>query len=213
MATKVVRSKSRAIQAMHARPRCQAHSKRTGLPCGNPALVGLTVCRLHGGATKLSQTKSFITKARRGQVRGVRLGGSLDVSPTEAMLAMVQEAAANVAAIRTVISMYNIEVDKDGGIALPEYYGSKYHVDSQVHILVSLYNHERDRLVRYSERAIAAGIEERKVRIAEAQSSRLAQALGKALDACAHLMSGAARDEFKRSLATELRKLGAGAET
>lgn len=33
---------------MHASPRCTAHSKRTGLPCCNPAVRGWTVCRMHG---------------------------------------------------------------------------------------------------------------------------------------------------------------------
>ena len=32
----------------HASPRCTAHSKRTGLPCGSPALTGWSVCRMHG---------------------------------------------------------------------------------------------------------------------------------------------------------------------
>lgn len=33
---------------MHASPRCTAHSKRTGLPCCNPAVRGWKVCRMHG---------------------------------------------------------------------------------------------------------------------------------------------------------------------
>lgn len=33
---------------MHRAPRCAAHSKRTGLPCRNPAVRGWTVCRMHG---------------------------------------------------------------------------------------------------------------------------------------------------------------------
>jgi hypothetical protein len=28
--------------------RCTAHSKRTGLPCGSPAVTGWSVCRMHG---------------------------------------------------------------------------------------------------------------------------------------------------------------------
>lgn len=28
--------------------RCHAHSKRTGLPCGAPAVKGWRVCRMHG---------------------------------------------------------------------------------------------------------------------------------------------------------------------
>ncbi len=33
---------------MHCAPRCTAKSKRTGLPCRNPAVRGFAVCRMHG---------------------------------------------------------------------------------------------------------------------------------------------------------------------
>ncbi len=33
---------------MHKAPRCTAHAKRTGLSCGNPAVRGWKVCRMHG---------------------------------------------------------------------------------------------------------------------------------------------------------------------
>ena len=33
---------------MHCSPRCTAHSKRTGRPCGSPAVSGWSVCRMHG---------------------------------------------------------------------------------------------------------------------------------------------------------------------
>jgi hypothetical protein len=36
------------INPMHCAPRCKAHSKRTGLPCGSPAVRGWSVCRMHG---------------------------------------------------------------------------------------------------------------------------------------------------------------------
>jgi hypothetical protein len=36
------------INPMHASPRCMAHSRRTGLPCGSPAVTGWSVCRMHG---------------------------------------------------------------------------------------------------------------------------------------------------------------------
>ena len=38
----------RDVNPMHASPRCAAHSKRTGLPCGAPAVSGWSVCRMHG---------------------------------------------------------------------------------------------------------------------------------------------------------------------
>lgn len=36
------------MQKAHDAPRCTAKSKRTGLPCRNPAVRGWTVCRMHG---------------------------------------------------------------------------------------------------------------------------------------------------------------------
>lgn len=36
------------LDLARAAPRCTAHSKRTGLPCGAPAVKGWTVCRMHG---------------------------------------------------------------------------------------------------------------------------------------------------------------------
>ena len=36
------------INPMHSSPRCTAHSRRTGLPCGSPAVSGWSVCRMHG---------------------------------------------------------------------------------------------------------------------------------------------------------------------
>ncbi|SHM50536.1 hypothetical protein SAMN05444398_11930 [Roseovarius pacificus] len=36
------------VYPMHRAPRCTATSKRTGLPCRNPAVRGWAVCRMHG---------------------------------------------------------------------------------------------------------------------------------------------------------------------
>ena len=36
------------INPMQRAARCRAHSKRTGLPCGSPAVTGWLVCRMHG---------------------------------------------------------------------------------------------------------------------------------------------------------------------
>ena len=36
------------LQSAHDAPRCKAKSKRTGKPCGAPAVRGCHVCRMHG---------------------------------------------------------------------------------------------------------------------------------------------------------------------
>lgn len=38
--------------------RCQAHSKRTKLQCGKPALKGKSVCQFHGGRSTGAKTKA-----------------------------------------------------------------------------------------------------------------------------------------------------------
>ena len=36
------------MQSAHDAPRCKAKSKRSGKPCGAPAVRGCRVCRMHG---------------------------------------------------------------------------------------------------------------------------------------------------------------------
>jgi hypothetical protein len=46
------------MQAAHSSPRCTALSKRSGVLCKNPAVIGWSVCRMHGagGGHKPGQT-------------------------------------------------------------------------------------------------------------------------------------------------------------
>ena len=43
-----MKSDANPMQRAHAAPRCTAKSKRSGQPCGNAAVRGWTVCRMHG---------------------------------------------------------------------------------------------------------------------------------------------------------------------
>lgn len=43
-----MKSDGNPMQSAHASPRCAARSKRTGLPCKNPAVRDWPVCRMHG---------------------------------------------------------------------------------------------------------------------------------------------------------------------
>jgi hypothetical protein len=51
---------------------CTATAKSTGERCQKPALVGLTVCRSHGAATKAAKAKSAVAKAERKLNKYVR---------------------------------------------------------------------------------------------------------------------------------------------
>ena len=43
-----MRSDDNPMDRPNTAPRCRAHSKRTGLPCGAPAVTGWRVCHHHG---------------------------------------------------------------------------------------------------------------------------------------------------------------------
>lgn len=45
-------------------PRCQAHSKRTKLQCGKPALKGKAVCQFHGGRSNGPKTEAGKARQR-----------------------------------------------------------------------------------------------------------------------------------------------------
>ena len=44
--------------------RCQAHSKRTKLQCGKPALKGKSVCQFHGGRSTGPKTEAGKTRQK-----------------------------------------------------------------------------------------------------------------------------------------------------
>ena len=129
-----------------------------------------------------------------------RLGIQVDTDPGEALIEAVREAAGNVEFYRGLVAELPIhpeddvrEVNDDGepfwergeaGV-----YGRTYHQsgiptgEAKPHILVVLYNQERDRLVAYAKEALAAGVEERRIRLAESDARTLFAGVGKAMAA------------------------------
>ena len=60
---------------MHLSKRCHAHSKNTGKQCGNPAVRGWNVCRMHGargGAPKGKRNGSYRHGARTKEAEAAR---------------------------------------------------------------------------------------------------------------------------------------------
>lgn len=159
--------------------RCTAHSSRTGEPCRAWAVEGGTVCVTHGGR----QQRAAI--ARRQNAEGIRayLGDPDIVDPFDALLGEVHESAGNVGFYRSLIRELGIHPEALGeneeplietGLAVKKgIYGPDINGYESPHVLVKMYNDERDRLAKVSKMAIDCGIAERQVRLAERQGEML----------------------------------------
>lgn len=204
--------------------RCHARSARTGKPCRAWAVRGATVCAAHGG--RAPQVRA--AAARRlalGEATAAlaKLGRPIDVDPAEAMLEMVAEASGNVAVYRALVQSLDTRVDQapggiitDSDVELDEEqveslrllgHGIAGRVDpanwkAAEHIWVTLYNEERERLVKWAKACRDAGVDERRVQIAEAQGRRIGVVLHTAVaglfDRLAGLVDGAVLEELQR---------------
>lgn len=168
-------------------------------------MTGALVCRMHGGSSPQVRRKAEQRKAVDVVRREViRLGGSLDIDPLDAMLEQVREAAANVAALRSavenldpgiglvsapeyvvadVVSGFDEEVRHDRLTRVEGIYGKDHTGDGAPHVLVTMYGQERDRLVKYAKLCLDAGVDERRIRLAEATGRALAGVVEAAVSA------------------------------
>lgn len=149
-------------------------SKRSGQQCRSWAVRGSTVCRMHGGTAKQVKAKAQKNVAEWKATRELgKMGCAVDVHPLDALLEMVCEAAGNVHYLRTrVEDLHLTEVNDLTGV-------------TEANALVKLYEQERDRLAKFSKMALDAGVDERQVRIAEAQGQQLAAVVRAAVAAAA----------------------------
>ena len=182
--------------------KCTAHTK-SGKPCGRNRTRGMMVCKMHGGAGRHVQGAIRRRLALEVVSQELKLGGQLNVAPAEAMLAMVREAAWNVAMLRELVRELDHQptpegdlaaaslMAGEGGDAQPAWGGLNRAIAGRVdfdtlkaerHIVVRMYDDERERLVKWAKLCRDAGVEERMVRVAEEQGLWLTRTLDYVLD-------------------------------
>lgn len=176
--------------------KCRATSKSTGKQCRRNALDGAVVCDLHGG--KAPQVKAAAERrlqAEEARRACDRLGVAVEVDPGEALMQELWETAGNVAFYRELVQQLPTHPEADEYVA-PEgdgdghwergesgVYGRTYHVsgiptgEAKPNVLVVLYNEERKHLAAVATAALKAGVEERRVQMAEQQGQLLAQVI------------------------------------
>lgn len=161
------------------KPRCSAR-RSNGEACTKWPVAGQKVCNTHGGSSPQAKAAA----ERRIQVAKaasavVTFGLPREVDPRDALLEEVYRSSGAVDWLKVRVQELEAEqvvwgtaeeVDKQAG----EFPGTDVTRKAAVNVWVELYARERKHLVDVCRIAIAAGIEERRVRLAEQQGAMLA---------------------------------------
>lgn len=170
-------------------PRCGAPKRQGPGSCSQAAgwgtpHPGAGRCKLHGGSTP-SHVAAGVRVLAEQAVK--TYGLPVDISPTEALLAEVRWTAGHVAWLREQIQALEAKMliwseAKREDVGAAEFTGVNITEAAVPHVWLDLYQRERKHLLDVCKAAIQAGIEERRVRLAESQGALLASVIRKILD-------------------------------
>ncbi len=165
-------------------PTCGAKT-RNGGTCQKPPLAGATRCRLHGGDSPRAKAAAADRIAEATATRELaRLGVTRrDIHPAEALIELVQFTAGEVDYWRRRVADLNDKEltwgttrIKDGG----DDRGTTQ--EAKPNIAYVMLQQASDRLASYAAAALKAGVDERRVRLAETQGQLVATAIRNILD-------------------------------
>ncbi len=177
----------------------QRPNQPPGTSCENAAgqgtdHVGIGRCKFHGGSTPTHERGAQLEIARR---ECATLGIPIEIDPGDALIRAVWEAEGNLAFYRSYVQGLDDVTTTEFGPA-----GARKEV---AHPVVALY-HEAERWrAQVSTAALRAGVEERRLRLAQNDSRMLFSGVVKAIEA-AKLTTDQA-EVFRRALAEYLRGL------
>lgn len=149
---------------------CDKHRKKDGQPCGGQPIKGTTTCRKHAGKSVKTVRQEVATRRALAELQ-------LDVAshPLDELLYEVQRASA---AVRWFADKVNELDDREvtHGITrtVQKADGSReVTASAAVNMWVRLWQEERDRLARVCKLTLDAGVDERRVRLAETQGQMI----------------------------------------
>lgn len=174
--------------------------------------LGAGNCKLHAGSTP-NGVKAARVELLRQAAR--RLGIPREVEPGQALLELVWEAAGNVEFYRDLVASLEGGESGEGDAARSGLYGALRHQtgfetgEAKRHVLVQMYDDERDRLKEYAATVVKVGLAERQVQVAELQAALVARVVMGLLDDPELGLSREQRDVGRRLAGRHMRVLSA----
>jgi hypothetical protein len=181
----------------HGHRACSAHRTHDGKPCSKPRLAGQEICGSHGGKTRQNLTagKRRVTE-RKALAMAARWGVPVTISGTEAMIEQVHVWASIERFYRDRVNELTPEqmiwgrtktvegdvVVGNGPTASLESANTTTE-ESKPNAWIILHEGASQNLVKFAAAAISAGIEERRVHLAEQQGALVADVIKRILDA------------------------------
>lgn len=166
--------------------RCWATAKRSGNQCHGYAMAGQNVCVRHGGGAPQNR-KAAARRIAEEKVQALvaTYGLKVETTATDALLDEVQWTAGHVQWLRERVQEIEAGAEPGAenalvwGVTRKKSGGDDHGVTEEAapNIFLKLYQQERTHLVTVCAQAIKAGIEERRVQLAEQQGALVAQAI------------------------------------
>jgi hypothetical protein len=162
--------------------------KFNGEPCKNSPMHGQAVCSAHGGRAKQNKAAAKRRLAAEEAKRAVvTYGLPRDIDPADALLEEVCRTAGHVAWLELQVRALSPEELVWGRVeevekGASEFPGTDTTAKAAPNVWVVLYRDERRHLVDVCATAIKAGIEERRVKLAESQGALLADVIRRLLE-------------------------------
>jgi hypothetical protein len=158
----------------HQRLECVSPRKKGRGPChGHHLVSGTDKCRMHLGV----KAQDAITEELARQAV-ITYGLPRDIAPTDALLEEVRYSAGHVAWLRGQVAALEAEslvwgITEEAEKNATEFAGTDKTQAAVMNVWLDLYHKERRYLLDVTKAVIAAGVEERRVKLAEAQGSLL----------------------------------------
>ncbi len=175
-------------QCGHIHTRCGSHkSTNPHEPCQRYPRKGSKVCDSHGGRAPQVKAKAEV----RAEVERWGLGDP-DVDPGKTLLRLVSQSSGRVehyaAEQARVVDLCDGDLQKAlvGEVWVTDENGGSHKSGEYIRALTRLEADERDRLANFCKLAIAAGLAERQVRLAEHLGAEFAQVIAGVARALGH---------------------------